>query len=104
DEARRKRAIIHGGGMKRHNLLEAELAIDSTSDELFAVDHALSRLAHEQPEMAELVKLRIFAGFTLNEAASCLGLSERTPFGYWPYARAWLRRELDQANDSMSKQ
>lgn len=104
DEARRKKAAKHGGGWKRHELLDTELAIDSTSDELFAVDDALSRFTEQQPEMANLVKLRIFVGLTLNEAAECLGLSERTAFRHWAYARAWLRRELDQASDSISKE
>ena len=102
DEARRKRAAKHGGGWRRHDLLEAELAIDSTGDELFAVDDALDRFALQQPDMAKLVKLRIFVGLTLGEAAKCLGLSERTAFRYWAYARAWLRRELDETNEGNS--
>jgi RNA polymerase sigma factor (TIGR02999 family) len=102
DEARRKRASKRGGGMRRHDLLEAELAVDSTGDELFAVDEALTRFEEQQPETARLVKLRIFAGFTLKEAAQCLGMSERTAFRCWAYARAWLRRELDHTPGSRS--
>src|SRR5262249_45163552 len=96
DEARRKQAAKHGGGWQRHDLLEAELAIDSTGDELFAVDEALSRFSEQQPEMAQLAKRRIFGGLPLKEAAACLGLAERTAFRHWAYARAWLRRELDR--------
>jgi RNA polymerase sigma factor (TIGR02999 family) len=97
DNARRKQAEKHGGGWQRHELLETELAIDSTGGELFAVDEALSRLADREPVIARLVELRFFAGLTLEEAAECLGVSERTAYRHWAYARAWLRRELDRS-------
>jgi RNA polymerase sigma factor (TIGR02999 family) len=99
DNARRKQAEKHGGGWQRHELLEAELVIDSTGDELFAVDEALSRLATQEPAIARLVELRFFAGFTLDEAAQCLNLSPRKAYRHWAYARAWLRRELDQLGE-----
>src|SRR5262245_26815454 len=99
DNARRKQADKHGGDWQRHELLEAELAIDSTGDELLAVDAALSRLATREPVIARLVELRFFAGLTLVEAAGCLGISERKAYRHWAYARAWLRRELDQTDD-----
>lgn len=97
DNARRKGAARHGGGWQRHDLLEAELAVDSTGDDLFAVDAALARLAVREPLIARLVELRFFAGLPLKEAAECLGMSERTAARHWAYARAWLRRELDRA-------
>src|SRR5215207_3253617 len=78
DGARRKQAEKHGGGWQRHALMDAELAVDSTGDELFAVDAALSRLAAREPVIARLVELRFFAGLTLEEAAECLGISQRT--------------------------
>jgi RNA polymerase sigma factor (TIGR02999 family) len=96
DNARRKQAEKHGGGWQRHDLLEAELAIDSTGDELFAVDEALSQLASREPVIARLVELRFFAGLTLPEAAKCLDLSQRTAHRHWAFARAWLRRQLDR--------
>jgi RNA polymerase sigma factor (TIGR02999 family) len=99
DNARRKQADKRGGGWQRHDLLEAELAIDSTGDELFAVDEALSRLAQREPEIARLVELRFFAGLTLEEAAQCLGISPRTAHRHWKFARAWLRRELDRCDE-----
>jgi RNA polymerase sigma factor (TIGR02999 family) len=99
DNARRKRAHKHGGGWQRHELLDAELAIDSTSGDLFAVDDALCRLAKQEPVIARLVELRFFAGLLLPQAADCLGISERTAYRHWAYARAWLRRELDRAGD-----
>src|SRR5213082_3329934 len=72
DNARRKQAGKHGGGWQRHDLLEAELAIDSTGDDLLAVAEALDRFAQREPVIARLVELRFFAGLTLDEAADCL--------------------------------
>jgi RNA polymerase sigma factor (TIGR02999 family) len=99
DNARRKQAGKHGGGWQRHDLLEAELAIDSTGDELLAVEEPLARLAEREPVIARLVELRFFAGLTLEEAAELLSLSPRTAYRHWAYARAWLRRELDRGGD-----
>jgi RNA polymerase sigma factor (TIGR02999 family) len=99
ESARRKRAHKHGGDWQRHDLLEAELVIDSTGDDLFAVDEALSELAAREPECARLVELRFFAGLTLEEAARCLGISPRTAYRHWAYARAWLRRQLDRSGE-----
>jgi len=99
DNARRKQADKHGGGWQRHELLDAELAIDSTSGDLFAVDDALSRLAKQEPLIARLVELHFFAGLSLSEAAQCVGMSERTAYRHWAYARAWLRRDLDRARE-----
>jgi RNA polymerase sigma factor (TIGR02999 family) len=96
ENARRKKAEKHGGGWQRHELLEAELAVDSTSNDLFAVDEALTRFAAEHPRAARLVHLRFFLGQTLEEAAALLGVDARTAYRDWAYARAWLRRELDR--------
>jgi RNA polymerase sigma factor (TIGR02999 family) len=97
DNARRKQAQKHGGGWQRHELLDKELAIDSTGDELFVVDEALTKFAEREPEIAQLVKLRFFAGLTLKEAAGTLGIAVRTAHRQWAYARAWLRREVDRS-------
>jgi RNA polymerase sigma factor (TIGR02999 family) len=96
EAARRKKAQKHGGGWQRHELLDAELAVDSSGDDLFAIDEALSRLAAEHPRVAQLVHLRFFLGLTLEEAAAHLGLQTRTAYRDWAYGRAWLRRELDR--------
>jgi RNA polymerase sigma factor (TIGR02999 family) len=96
DNARRKKADKAGGGWQWHELIDAELAVDSTGDDLFAVDEALSRLAATHPRAAQLVHLRFFLGLTLEEAAAHLGLQTRTAYRDWAYARAWLRRELDR--------
>ncbi len=96
DHARQKLADKAGGGWQRQELIDAELAVDSTSDDLFAVDEALSRFAVAHPRAARLVHLRFFLGQTLAETAAHLGIQTRTAYRDWAYARAWLRRELDR--------
>jgi RNA polymerase sigma factor (TIGR02999 family) len=97
ESARHKNAAKAGGGWQRQELLDAELAVDSTSEDLFAVDEALTRFAAEHPRAARLVHLRFFLGQTLDEAAAHLGVEARTAYRDWAYARAWLRRELDRS-------
>jgi RNA polymerase sigma factor (TIGR02999 family) len=99
ENARRKQTDKRGGGWLRQELMEAELAIDSRDEHLLAVNDALSELARREPIIARLVELRFFAGLTLDEAARCLGISERQAYRHWAYARAWLRRELDRSDD-----
>jgi RNA polymerase sigma factor (TIGR02999 family) len=96
ESARHKKADKAGGGWQRQELIDTELAVDSTGDDLFAVDEALSRFAAAHPRAARLVHLRFFLGQTLEEAAAHLGLEPRTAYRDWAYARAWLRRELDR--------
>ena len=95
ESARRRKALKAGSGWQRQELIDAELAVDTTGDDLFAVDEALTRLAAEDARAARLVELRFFLGLTLEEAAAHLGIQERTAYRDWAYARAWLRRELD---------
>src|SRR5829696_1633358 len=65
ETARRKKADRHGGGWARHDLIDADLAVDTSGDDLFAVDEALTRLAAADPRAARLVELRFFLGLTL---------------------------------------
>jgi RNA polymerase sigma factor (TIGR02999 family) len=97
ENARRKKSQKHGGGWQRCEIIDAELAVDTGGDELFAVDDALAKLATHAPQIAKLVELRFFAGMTLEQAAEILNTSLRTANRDWAYARAWLRRELDRA-------
>jgi RNA polymerase sigma factor (TIGR02999 family) len=90
DSARRKRRVKHGGDRQRVDLDQNCAVADSVSDELLALDAALAQLAAEEPVKAELVKLRYFAGLTLEQAAEVLQLSPATAKRYWTYARAWL--------------
>ncbi len=92
--ARRKQSHRSGGRHKQFSLEEADLATLADSERLLVVHDALDRLAAETPDVAELVKLRVFAGLTVNEAASALGVSRTTAFRHWTYARAWLRAEF----------
>jgi RNA polymerase sigma factor (TIGR02999 family) len=94
ENARRKHAQKTGANLKKFSLEEADLAILAEPERLLAVDDALDRLATEFAEAAELVKLRVFAGMTVNEAAKALNISRTTAFRHWTYARAWLRAEF----------
>src|SRR5262249_59839231 len=95
ENARRKRRLKHGGARRRVELDEAALAVDGPpAEELLAVDTALERLAGEDPQAAELVKLHYFAGLTIEQAAERLGVSPRKAYRIWAYARAWLFRSL----------
>jgi RNA polymerase sigma factor (TIGR02999 family) len=94
DNARRKRAVRHGGGQQRVDLDHADLAATADDDQLLAVNDALGKLAALSKPEAELVKLRYFVGMTLQEAADALGISARTADNYWAHARAWLFHEL----------
>jgi RNA polymerase sigma factor (TIGR02999 family) len=91
DRARWKMAARHGGGQERVNVEDIEIAAPSgNEDELLAVHGALDQLAAEDPEKAELVKLRFFVGLTIEEAGAVMGISERTAKRHWAYAKAWL--------------
>lgn len=94
DNARRKRALRHGGGQQRVDLKLVDLASANNDDQLLAVNEALDNLAALSKSEAELVKLRYFVGMTLEEAAEVLGISARTADNYWAHARAWLFHEL----------
>jgi RNA polymerase sigma factor (TIGR02999 family) len=97
DSARRKRRIKHGGNLHRADLDRDCSMDDAVSDDLLAVDEALTKLAAEDPVKAELVKLRYFAGLTLEQAANVLHLSPATAKRYWAYARAWLYQAIAEA-------
>jgi RNA polymerase sigma factor (TIGR02999 family) len=94
DNARRKHARRHGGYAERVELpLDSlELATDMNDEQLLAMHEALDHLAAHDAMKAELVKLRFFAGLTMEEAAKVLQLSTPTAKRYWAYARAWLFR------------
>jgi RNA polymerase sigma factor (TIGR02999 family) len=93
DNARRKRAEVHGGGRKRVELAEGDWLSRATPDEIVSLDESLSRLAEDDPAAAEVFKLRVFAGMSLDEAAQSLGTSRTSAFRHWTYARAWLLAE-----------
>jgi RNA polymerase sigma factor (TIGR02999 family) len=91
ENARRKQAAKAGGGRERLDLAEAEQAIAGPSLDLLALDEALAALEDKDKRKAELIKLRYFAGLTIEQAAQALGISTSTADNDWAYARGWLR-------------
>jgi RNA polymerase sigma factor (TIGR02999 family) len=100
DRARRKSAGKRGGGWERINLDRIEIAADADDDTLLLVSESLEKLAQEEPKAAEIVKLRFFAGLTLEQAGRVLGFTERTAKRHWAFARAWLYDAMKSAFDS----
>ena len=94
DRARQKMALKRGAGAERVNLDDLEVAAAADSETLLAIDEGLTKLAKEDPDSAEFIKLRFFVGLTNVEAAEVLGISERTARRHWTFARAWLFREI----------
>jgi RNA polymerase sigma factor (TIGR02999 family) len=94
EQARRKASLKRGGELQRQEWPKAELTAPAVSDELLALDEALTLLAQTDTLSAELVKLRYFAGLTSRQAAEVLGISARTADRTWAYARAWLLKKL----------
>ena len=94
DSARRKRRPKHGGERHRVDFDDVGDAIAPPVDDLLALDEALEKLAAVDRASADLVKLRYFAGLSIDEAAEALGISPRTADRRWAYARAWLRQEM----------
>ncbi|HUG92101.1 MAG TPA: ECF-type sigma factor [Planctomycetaceae bacterium] len=94
NRARDKKRLKRGGGRRRIDLEQLAVADAASDEDLIELSEALERLAIEDPRSADLVKLRFFAGLTLDEAGRMLGIAPRTADRYWAYARAWLFREL----------
>ena len=96
ENARRKRRLKHGGALQKVDLDDACMFIEGPSEDIVALDEALARLALEDPVKADLVKLRYFAGLTIEQAAKILGISRATADRYWSYCRAWLFDEINK--------
>jgi RNA polymerase sigma factor (TIGR02999 family) len=97
DNARRKRRQKRGGGLHRVELEAAQLSYISPAEELLDLNDALDCLAAEDPQAAQFVKLRYFAGLSIEEAAEMVGLSRSAACEHWAYARAWLHRRLGES-------
>jgi RNA polymerase sigma factor (TIGR02999 family) len=100
ENARRKQRQKRGGGSERVDIEQIQLAEPLPSNDLLALDEALTELAQRDPPAAELVELRFFAGLTQQQAADLLGISPRTAARTWAYARAWLFQQI--AGDKQS--
>lgn len=97
DRARHRKAVRHGGGLRRTELADDIIAAPSAQDEeIIAINEILDRFAQIEPRKAEVVKLRYFVGMTIEETAETLGISTPTAKRDWIYARAWLFRELQR--------
>jgi len=94
DDARTRKRLKRGGGADPGQLLVEPLAVDLDPDIVLGIDEAMSKLEQEEPQKAEVVLLRYFAGLSIDECAAVLGISPRTVDYWWRFARAWLHREL----------
>ena len=100
DRAREKGREKRGGKLHRLDIDAVALATLVTPDQLLAIDEALAKLRLDDPTAAEIVKLRYFAGLTVDEAGQALGFSTATAYRHWNYARVWLHSELLETGDS----
>jgi len=101
DNARRKKSLKRGGDRRAVGLDES-LAIDDPgpAEDILALDEALAKLARHDPIKADLVRLRYFAGLTIEQAATALDISHATAERYWDYTRSWLRVEIGQIDET----
>ena len=90
EAARRRSRLKRGGHLQRDDFEESQIVSKPPHEDLLALDEALARLEAEEPAKAELVKLRYFAGLSIEESAAALGISRATAARYWTYAKAWL--------------
>jgi RNA polymerase sigma factor (TIGR02999 family) len=100
DNARRKKREKHGGQLQRIGLEELRVDVNSPPDELLRLDETLGELAKSDAKTAELVRLHCFAGLSIERAANILGISPRTAYRDWAYARAWLFRNIEAGDRS----
>ncbi|HSU52437.1 MAG TPA: sigma-70 family RNA polymerase sigma factor [Candidatus Dormibacteraeota bacterium] len=94
DSARRKHAVRHGGDVQRVDIEGLEIAGGTPPEELIEVNEALEKFSTQDPQKAELVKLRYFAGMTIEEAADVMSISPATAKRWWTFSRAWLYQEM----------
>jgi len=99
DNARHKKSQRRGGHQQRVDFDNIRVANKNLPDDLLELDEALIKLANHDPEVADVVKLRYFGGFTLEQAAKIKGISRRTAGRYWNYARLWLYREMTKKDE-----
>ncbi|MBU0640735.1 MAG: sigma-70 family RNA polymerase sigma factor [Planctomycetes bacterium] len=100
ESARRRARLKHGGGRRRCEVDEADAIVMPDSTDLIALDEALEKLVKEDRVKADLVKLRYFAGLTVEQAGRVLGISRATADRYWGFARSWLYYEMTRSAES----
>jgi RNA polymerase sigma factor (TIGR02999 family) len=94
DAARTRAARKRGGAWQRIDLNSVDLVGQAAPDDLLELDDTLDKLARQDPQAAQLIKLRFFAGLSIDQAGGSLGLSRTTAYERWAFARAWLYNEL----------
>src|SRR5437868_4415680 len=94
DRARERLALKRGGGRKRVPLEEVDPPAGTPPEDSLALDEALEQLSHLDPTAGQLVKLRYFAGLSVEQAAATLNLSSATAYRHWTFARAWLHSQV----------
>jgi RNA polymerase sigma factor (TIGR02999 family) len=102
DNARGKRRLKRGGAGKRVDLESADLVSQALPDELLDLDEAITQLETEDADAARLVKLRYFAGLSMDQAADLMGIGRSTAYEHWAYARAWLHQALADPHEPPS--
>lgn len=103
DHARSRNRLRRGGDYRRLQLSVVDVSDDSDVVDFLDLDISLDRLAVDHPRASQVVELRYFGGLSLQEAASVVGVSERTAASDWSFAKAWLKREMRHLNESQSK-
>ena len=94
DRARRRQARKHGGQLERVDFDAIELPGPGDDAVVLQIHDGLERLAAEDPQKAEVVKLPFFVGLENAEVAAILGVSEKTVQRHWSFAKAWLYRAM----------
>ncbi len=99
ESARRKLTHRHGGGLNRVELEDYAVEGIHTPEQMLAFDEALTKLGEEDAVAAQVTRLRLYAGVSVEEAANALGISRASAYREWTYARAWLRCALGEKGD-----
>ena len=100
EQARHKKSRRAGGSMHRVELDDADMTISATADDLLALDDAIEILAQHDQQAADVAKLRLFAGLTVDDTAAILGTPRTTAFRHWTYARAFLQFRLSESGQA----
>ena len=103
ERARRKKRVRHGGEFRRVDLNDGAVISDAPKDDIIALHEALEKLEHEAPARAELIKLRYFAGLTVQQAAQAMDISVSTAERYWRFGKTWLLAEISEESGSDEK-
>lgn len=96
DYARKHRAQKRGTGVPAVNLENVCIPIDEQVEQVMELDDALHRLERQDPRVCKVVELRFFAGLSIDETASALGIASRTVKRDWEFAKSWLYAELQR--------